>query len=109
VLAAADRYQETTGRVVNIQYCLLRGVNDSPEQARQLAALLEKRRMHLNLLTYNPTGPGLSGVAYEPPPRETVGVFLDELHARGIVAHFRRPRGATIDGACGQLRARTGG
>jgi len=74
-----------------------------------LATLLEKRRMHLNLLTYNPTGPGLSGVAYEPPPRETVGVFLDELHARGIVAHFRRPRGATIDGACGQLRARAGG
>ena len=109
VLAAADRYQETTGRVVNIQYCLLRGVNDSPEQARQLATLLEKRRMHLNLLTYNPTGPGLSGVAYEPPPREAVGVFLDELHARGIVAHFRRPRGATIDGACGQLRARAGG
>jgi len=109
VLAAADRYQETTGRVVNIQYCLLRGVNDSPEQARQLAALLEKRRMHLNLLTYNLTGPGLSGVTYEPPPRETVGVFLDELHARGIVAHFRRPRGAGIDGACGQLRARAGG
>ena len=51
----------------------------------------------------------LSGEAYEPPPRETVGVFFDELHARGIVAHFRRPRGATIDGACGQLRARAGG
>ena len=47
----------------------------------------------------------LSGVAYEPPPRETVGVFIDELHARGIVAHLRRQRGATIDRACGQLRA----
>ncbi len=106
VLAAADRYQETTGRVVNIQYCLLHGVNDSPEQACQLAALLEGRRMHVNLLVYNPTGPGLSGATYEPPPRERVGMFLDELHARGIVAHFRRPRGAAIDGACGQLRAR---
>ena len=51
----------------------------------------------------------LSGMAYEPPPHETVGVFLDELPARGIVAHFRRPRGAAIDGACGQLRARAGG
>ena len=48
-------------------------------------------------------------MAYEPPPHETVGVFLDELPARGIVAHFRRTRGATIDGACGQLRARAGG
>jgi adenine C2-methylase RlmN of 23S rRNA A2503 and tRNA A37 len=46
---------------------------------------------------------------YEPPPRETVGVLLDELHARGIVAHFRRPRGATIDGAGGQFRALASG
>ena len=49
----------------------------------------------------------LSGEAYEPPPRETVGVFFDELHARGIVAHFRRPRGATIDGACGHFPAQS--
>ena len=106
VLAAADRYQALTGRVVNIQYCLLAGVNDSPEQARALAALLAGRRMHVNILLYNPIGPGLSGTTYAPPSRETVGVFLAEWHAAGIVAHFRRPRGAEIDGACGQLRAR---
>jgi adenine C2-methylase RlmN of 23S rRNA A2503 and tRNA A37 len=76
-------------------------VNDSPEQARQLATPLEKRRMHLNLLTDNPTGPGLSGVAYEPPPRETVGVFLDELHARGIVAHFAAPVAPPSTGRAG--------
>jgi len=106
VLTAADRYQAATGRVVNIQYCLLAGVNDSPAQARALAALLVGRRMHVNILLYNPTGPGLSGTTYAPPAKEAVGVFLDELHAAGIVAHFRRPRGAEIDGACGQLRAR---
>ena len=50
----------------------------------------------------------LSGEAYEPPPRETVGVFLDELHARGIVAPIRRPRRVLIDGMCGQLRTRSG-
>lgn len=50
----------------------------------------------------------LSGMAYEPPPHETVGVFLDELPARGIVAHICRPRRVLIDGACGQLRTRSG-
>lgn len=54
-----------------------------------------------------PLSSTLSGVAYEPPPRETVGVFLDELHVRVIVAHFRRPRGATIDGACGHFPAQS--
>ena len=57
ILAAADRFQaRNRGRPVSIQYCLLKGVNDSPEQARQLAALLAGRRMHVNLLHYNPTG-----------------------------------------------------
>ena len=55
-----------------------------------------------------PLSSTLSGVAYEPPPRETVGVFLDELHARGIVAPIRRPRRVLIDGMCGQLRTRSG-
>ena len=61
VMAAADRYQSATGRPVSIQYCLLKGVNDSVGQADELAALLKGRRMHVNLLQYNPTGLGLSG------------------------------------------------
>ena len=106
ILAAADRYQARTGRPVTIQYCLLRGVNDSPEQARQLAALVGTRRMHVNLLWYNPTGLSLRGVAYERATPEAGEAFAAELRARGIVAHFRRPRGRDIDAACGQLRRR---
>jgi len=108
ILAAADRYQAATGRPVTIQYCLLQGVNDSPAQARQLAALLAGRRMHVNLLRYNPTGPGLSGADYGPAPEASAAAFATELRARKVVAHFRRPRGREIDAACGQLRERTG-
>jgi 23S rRNA (adenine2503-C2)-methyltransferase len=107
ILAAADRYQAKQGRPVSIQYCLLRGVNDSPGHARQLAALMAGRRMHVNLLNYNPTGVSLSGRAFEPSTAEAADAFVAELRARKVAAHFRRSRGREIDAACGQLRRRS--
>jgi 23S rRNA (adenine2503-C2)-methyltransferase len=109
ILAAADRYQAKTGRPVTIQYCLLKDVNDSPAQARQLAALVGARRMHVNLLWYNPTGLSLRGVAYERATAEAGEAFVEILREHGVVAHFRRPRGRDIDAACGQLRRRVAG
>ena len=106
VLAAADRYQGSSGRVTTIQYCLLDGVNDSLPQARDLARLLASRRMHVNLLRYNPTGLSLRGRTYAPSSMETTEAFLAELRAHGAVAHLRRARGPDIDAACGQLRKR---
>jgi 23S rRNA (adenine2503-C2)-methyltransferase len=106
ILAAADRFQARRGRPVTIQYCLLAGVNDSPEHAHRLAELLGTRRMHVNLLRYNPTGLSLRGVAYAPSPEPVAEAFAGILKARGLVAHFRRSRGMDIDAACGQLRRR---
>lgn len=106
ILAAADRFQAQRGRPVTIQYCLLRGVNDSVEHARALAGLVGKRRMHVNLLRYNPTGLSLRGFVYGPSDDATAAAFLAELRERGIVAHPRRSRGPDIDAACGQLRER---
>ena len=108
ILAAADRFQaKNNGRPVSIQYCLLKGVNDAPEQARQLASRLAGRRMHVNLLHYNPTGVSLTGRTYEPSSPEAEDALMDELKARRVVAHFRRSRGREIDAACGQLRRRS--
>jgi 23S rRNA (adenine2503-C2)-methyltransferase len=109
ILEAADRYQARTGRPVIIQYCLLRGVNDSTGQAAQLASLLRGRRMHVNLLRYNPTGLSLRGMTYEPSPETAANAFAAVLKEQGVVAHFRRPRGRDIDAACGQLRERAAG
>ena len=109
VLAAADRYQASSGRITTIQYCLLAGVNDSLAQARDLSRLLQGRGMHVNLLRYNPTGLSLRGRAYAPSSLEQTGSFLAELHAHGTVAHLRRARGPDIDAACGQLRKRVPG
>jgi len=104
ILAAADLYQSRAGRPVSIQYCLLAGVNDSIGQADHLATLLDGRRMHVNLLHYNPTGPGFRGEAYTPSSDEATKSFLARLRRNGIVAHVRRSRGPDIDAACGQLR-----
>jgi 23S rRNA (adenine2503-C2)-methyltransferase len=106
ILAAADRYQARTGRPVTIQYCLLRGVNDSEAQALSLADLVGARRMHVNLLRYNPTGLSLRGISYEPSTDDASLAFLAVLRGRKVTAHFRRPRGSDIDAACGQLRRR---
>ena len=106
ILADADRFQEKRGRPVTIQYCLLKGVNDSAEHARMLASVLGARRMHVNLLRYNHTGLSLRGVSYEPASDETAEAFVAELRTRGVVAHFLRSRGPDIDAACGQLRRR---
>lgn len=106
VLAAADRYQASSGRITTIQYCLLADVNDSLAQARDLSRLLADRDMHVNLLRYNPTGLSLRGRDYAPSSIERTEAFLTELRAHGTVAHLRRARGSDIDAACGQLRRR---
>ncbi|MGE3308425.1 MAG: 23S rRNA (adenine(2503)-C(2))-methyltransferase RlmN [Limisphaerales bacterium] len=107
ILAAADRFQARRGRPVTVQYCLLAGVNDSRDHARELAVRLGGRRMHVNLLRYNPTGLSLRGVEYAPVEESVAVAFAEVLRGDGVVAHFRRSRGPDIDAACGQLREGT--
>jgi 23S rRNA (adenine2503-C2)-methyltransferase len=106
IVEAARRYQESSGRIVNIEYCMLSGVNDSDAQAELLAERLSGLTMHVNLIPYNSIGAGVSGRVYERPSAERVRRFLEILTARGVVAHVRRTRGEEIEGACGQLRER---
>src|SRR5256885_558826 len=79
VLAAACVFAERTGRYVTIEYCLLRDVNDADDHAHQLSDVLNGFRAHVNLIPYNPIGPGLSGATYERPPRERVLAFANVL------------------------------
>jgi 23S rRNA (adenine2503-C2)-methyltransferase len=105
IVAAAKRFQERTGRIVTIEYCALEGVNDSDEQARLLAQLLEGFRAHVNIIPYNSIGAGVSGKLYRRPTAERIGNFLSILRRSGIVAHVRDTRGDDVWAACGQLRA----
>jgi len=103
ILAACDAYQEKTGRRVTFEYVLLRGVNDQPEHARQLAALIRGGQNHVNLIPYNP---GASDEYHAPRPAE-VTQFRRILEQSNIAATQRMERGQEIMAACGQLRKQT--
>jgi 23S rRNA (adenine2503-C2)-methyltransferase len=105
IIDAARRFQEKAGRVVTIEYCLLADVNDSDDHARMLATLLKDFRAHVNVIPYNPIGPGLSGKTYQRPHELRVERFLSLLRDAGTVAHRRDTRGDDVNAACGQLKA----
>ena len=92
------------GERFTFEYVMLDGVNDSDEQARQLANLLNRHglRSKVNLIPHNPAEP----LPYQPSSEEKVERFKDVLEAKGIHVYVRRPRGRDIFAACGQLAAR---
>ena len=92
------------GEKFTFEYVMLAGVNDSEEQARQLANLLNRHglRAKVNLIPHNPAEP----LPYRPSPEEAVSRFKAILEAKGIHTYVRRPRGRDIFAACGQLAAR---
>jgi 23S rRNA (adenine2503-C2)-methyltransferase len=93
---------EQNGRSVTFEYVMLEGVNDSPAQARSLAALLKGHPAKVNLIPFNP----FPGTRYTRSPRVVIERFRDELIQRGVLATIRRTRGDDIDAACGQLAGR---
>jgi 23S rRNA (adenine2503-C2)-methyltransferase len=97
VLAECRRYVELRRRKVFVEYVMLAGVNDSPADARALAALLEPRTFKVNLIPYNPTG------LYEGASRDTIERFKSVLARAHIPATVRLTRGRDIEAACGQL------
>jgi 23S rRNA (adenine2503-C2)-methyltransferase len=104
IVDACRDYVWHTGRRVTIEYCIIDNVNDSPAEARQLAALLKGLNCHVNVIPFNPVA-GLPFKSASPPG---VKSFVAALLSRGIQVTERRRRGADIDAACGQLRRRQG-
>jgi 23S rRNA (adenine2503-C2)-methyltransferase len=100
VLAACDRYRAKRRRKVFVEYVMLDGVNDHPEHARELAALLDPRIYKINLIPYNPTG------AYDGSSPERIEAFRAILAEHRVPATVRLTRGRDIDAACGQLAAK---
>jgi len=101
LLDACVRYLDAAPRdFITFEYCMLDGVNDSPEQAHELVRLLKGRvSCKLNLIPFNPFP--ASGLKRS--PRERVLAFADVVQRAGIVTTIRKTRGDDIDAACGQL------
>ncbi len=84
---------------VTFEYVMLDGVNDTLEQARELAELVRDIPCKVNLIPFN-TFPG---TRYRRSPQQVIDRFADYLWQNGIVTVTRRTRGGDIDAACGQL------
>ena len=100
LIAACRRYQQTTGRRVSFEYSMVRGVNDSPATAKELAALIRGMGAHVNLIPINP----VDGSPYSATDAENVKRFQTLLTDLGVNATVRRRLGSDISAACGQLR-----
>lgn len=100
LMAACRYYVEQTGRRISFEYALMDGINDSPEQARQLARLVDGLLCHINLIPLNP----ISELPYQPSPLGGVLAFQAELNRLKVPNTLRVERGADIQAGCGQLR-----
>ena len=102
LLRELKKYTETTGRRVTIEYVLIRGVNDSFEDAKELAFAISKLKCNVNLIVYNQNEKS----PYKKPLKENILKFKYILEASGKKVTTRLERGADIDAACGQLSAK---
>lgn len=106
IMEAADNYSQKHNRRITLEYVMLSGINDSDECARELAALIGKRNCYVNIIRYNPS----DGDVFVCSPHERIMSFYDVLKKNGIGVTMRRELGASVNAACGQLRAeRVGG
>ncbi|MCX7781622.1 MAG: 23S rRNA (adenine(2503)-C(2))-methyltransferase RlmN [Negativicutes bacterium] len=100
VLAAAGRYAKATGRRVTYEYTLIKGINDRPQHARELAGKLKGQLANVNLIPVNP----VAEKGFERPDTVEIIRFAEQLRRFKVNVTVRREMGADIQAACGQLR-----
>ena len=99
ILDAADLCRRENGRDYTLEYTLIAGVNDDPEQARQLGEIAYEHHAKVNLIPYNATDG-----EFRRPPERTIRAFEAAVAATGARVTRRVERGGTSSAACGQLR-----
>ncbi len=100
VMRAIKEYINKTNRRVTIEYVMLKGVNDSLDDAKNLASLLKGMNVYVNLIPYNET----NNIEYK--KSLNVNEFKNTLLKLGINVTVRREFGGNISAACGQLRSK---
>ena len=102
LIKTIKEYTDITNRRVTIEYVMLKGVNDNPTQAQELASLLKGMNIYVNLIPYNET----SHIEFKKSPMENIEKFYDILKKQGLTVTTRKEFGGKIDAACGQLRSK---
>ena len=101
--ACRDYPGASNARRITFEYVMLKGVNDSPAEARELVRLLKGVPAKINLIPFNPW----PGTKYECSDWETIERFSDIVFNAGYASPVRTPRGRDILAACGQLKSET--
>lgn len=99
LIEATSSYFKKTGRRVTLEYALIDGINDSPENAEELAKLLKGNGVHVNIIPLNPTAGGFNRPAWK-----RITEFERVLKESDISCTVRVEKGVEISAACGQLR-----
>jgi 23S rRNA (adenine2503-C2)-methyltransferase len=102
LMAALETFGRAGGRRITFEYTMIRGVNDAPRLAPELADLAVSVDAFVNLIPYNP----IPFQDWKASRGERIEEFRSVLDARGVSVAVRVPRGRDIDAACGQLRAK---
>lgn len=102
VISAVKEYIEITNRRVTFEYILLDGVNDSSQNANELADLIHGINCYVNLIPYN----NVSTKTFKKTSKKNAETFFEVLRKRSINATLRMEHGSDIAAACGQLRAK---
>ena len=102
LINAIKVYLEKTNRRVTFEYIMLNGVNDSIDNALELANLLKGINAYVNLIPYNET----EALQFKRSNPLTIAKFYDILKKNNITVTIRREFGGTISAACGQLRSK---
>ena len=100
LFAACHRYFRRTGRRISFEYAMIDGVNDRPEDAKELLRRLKGLPAHFNLIPLN----HVEESPLKPSTRAAVAAFQKILEDGGVTATVRRTLGGDIDASCGQLR-----
>ena len=100
LLAACRRYYQATSRRISFEYAMIDGVNDRPEDAKELLRRLKGLPAHFNLIPLN----HVEESPLKPSTRAAVAAFQKTLEDGGVTATVRRTLGGDIDASCGQLR-----
>lgn len=101
LIPACRDYAEKTGRLITFEYTLIKGVNDSSEQAKALVRLLRPVHARVNLIPLSE----VSEYDGRPAPLSAAVLFIAVLERAGINATLRASKGGGVNAACGQLRA----
>ena len=102
VVDAAKDYIRSGGRMITLEYILIRGLNDSLDDADGLAAIARRLRAKVNLIAYSP----IERAGFATPTEADVARFRRWLEERKVGTTVRLSKGADIAAACGQLAGR---